>query len=56
MPKYRLDTGFVGSISAEDEKFSRAVKVHSMTSFRGEVKLLAPYCKNLQHVKKACGV
>jgi hypothetical protein len=31
--------------------FLRAINIHSMPSFRGEVKLEAPYHKILQHVK-----
>jgi hypothetical protein len=40
----------------KDDRFLRAIKIHSMASFRGEVKLSAPCCKILWHVKVACGV
>jgi hypothetical protein len=41
---------------AEDNGFLRAIKISSMTSFQGEVKLSAPCCKILWHVKDPCGV
>jgi hypothetical protein len=28
-------------------------KIHGMTSFRGEVKLLVPCCKILRHIKES---
>jgi hypothetical protein len=36
---------------AEDDGFSRAIKIRSTTSFGGEVKPLAPWRKILRHVK-----
>jgi hypothetical protein len=45
----------MGSNPAKDNGFLRAIKIHSTASFRGEVKLLAPCCKILQHVKNPCG-
>jgi hypothetical protein len=37
---------------AKGEGFLRAIKFHSMPSFGGEVTLLAPCHKILQHVKE----
>jgi hypothetical protein len=45
-----LDSEFAGSIPAKDNGFLRAIKIHSMTSFRGEGKPSAPCLKILQHV------
>jgi hypothetical protein len=42
---------FVGSSLVESNGFLGVIKVSSMTSFRGEVKPLAPFCKILWHVK-----
>jgi hypothetical protein len=36
---------------AEGDRFLRAIEIRSTPSFRGEVKLLAPCYKILQHVK-----
>jgi hypothetical protein len=41
----------VGSIPAEGDGFSRAIKIRSTPSFRGEVKLSAPCHKVLWYVK-----
>jgi hypothetical protein len=46
-----LDPRFVGSNTAEFNGFSRAIKICSTTSFRGEVKLAISCCKVLHHVK-----
>jgi hypothetical protein len=42
----------MGSNLAKDEGFLRAVKIHSMTSFEGEVKASVQCCKLLRHVKE----
>jgi hypothetical protein len=47
-----LDPRFAGSDPAKDNEFLRVMKIHSMPSFQGEVKPLAPCCKILQHVKE----
>jgi hypothetical protein len=41
---------FAGSNSTKDDGFSMAIKIHSMTSIRGQEKLVVPH-KILQHVK-----
>jgi hypothetical protein len=41
---------FVGSNLAKSNVFLRAIKIHSRTSFGGEVKLLVPCHKILLHV------
>jgi hypothetical protein len=41
----------VGSNPTEGDGFLRVTKSHSVPSFRGEVKPLAPCCKILQHIK-----
>lgn len=46
-----MDIRFMGSNLAKSDRFLRAIKIHSKTSFGGEVKLLAPCCEILQHVK-----
>jgi hypothetical protein len=46
-----LDPRFAGSNLAESNEFSRMIKIHSITSFRGEEKMWAPCCKSLNHVK-----
>jgi hypothetical protein len=46
-----LDPRFVSSDSVEGDEFLRAIKFHSTPSFEGEVKMLAPCCKILWHVK-----
>jgi hypothetical protein len=48
---FALDTRFMGSNPAEDEGPLRAIKICSMTSFRGLVKLV-PSHKILWHVKE----
>jgi hypothetical protein len=47
-----LDPRFAGSNLGEDNGFLIAIKIHSMTSYGGEVKLSVPCCKILQHVKE----
>jgi hypothetical protein len=47
-----LDPGFAGSDLAKDYRFLRVIKILSMTSFGGEVKLLVPCHKFLWHVKE----
>jgi hypothetical protein len=37
----------------QGEGFLRAIKIHSTCSFGGEIKLEAPCCKILWHVKKS---
>jgi hypothetical protein len=39
-----MNPRFSGSNPAEDNGFFNAINIHSMTSFRGEVKPLAPSC------------
>jgi hypothetical protein len=41
----------MGSNPADDDGLLRVIKIHSMTSFKGEVKLVVPCCKILWHVK-----
>jgi hypothetical protein len=41
----------VGSNVPEDDQFLRAIKIHSTTSFRGEVKAAISCCKILRPVK-----
>jgi hypothetical protein len=45
-----LDPKFLGSNLAEDDGYLTAIKIHSTTSVRGEVKPSVPYSKILQHV------
>jgi hypothetical protein len=42
---------FVASNPTENYEFLKAIKIRSMTSFRGKVKPSAPCRKILQHVK-----
>jgi hypothetical protein len=51
-----LDPRFMVSNPAKDDGFLRVIKIHSPTSYRGEVKLLAPCRKFLWHVKEPCEV
>jgi hypothetical protein len=44
----------VSSNLAKDDEFLRAIKVHSMTSFVGEVKPLIPCRKILCYVEESC--
>jgi hypothetical protein len=46
----------MGSDLAEDGGFLRAIIIRITTFFRGEVKLVVPCCKTLQHVKDLCGM
>jgi hypothetical protein len=46
-----LDPRLVGSNLAEGNCFLRVIKIYSTFSFGGEVKLSAPFCKILRHVK-----
>jgi hypothetical protein len=46
-----LDPRFAGSNPADDDGFLRVIKIHSATSFGGEVKPSVP-CHHLQHVKE----
>jgi hypothetical protein len=46
-----LDTGLAGSDPAEDDGILTAIKIHSTTSFGGELKPSVPCRKNLRHVK-----
>jgi hypothetical protein len=46
-----LDPRFAGSNSTKDDRFLRAIKICSTTSFGGEVKPLVPYHKILHCVK-----
>jgi hypothetical protein len=46
-----MDPKFAGSNPTKDNGFLRVMKVHSTTSFRGDVKLSVPCHKILQHVK-----
>jgi hypothetical protein len=43
---------FAGSNAAKDDGFLRAIKIHSTTSFGGEVKQSVPCRKILRHVKE----
>jgi hypothetical protein len=43
----------MGSNQAEDDGFVRAIKIHSITYFRGEVKLSVPCHNILRHVKES---
>jgi hypothetical protein len=47
-----LDPRFAGSNPAEDNGLFRAIKIHSTTSFGGEIKSSAPCRKILRHVIK----
>jgi hypothetical protein len=47
-----VDPRFEGLNPGEGDGLSRAIKIRSMTSFGGEVKLSAPFCKILRHVKE----
>jgi hypothetical protein len=49
-----LDSRFTGSNPAKDNGFLMAVKIRILTSFGGDVKLLVPCCKILQHIKECC--
>jgi hypothetical protein len=51
----QLEPWFAGSKTAEDNGFLRGIKIQSTPSFRGEVKLLAPFRKILQHDKDPSG-
>jgi hypothetical protein len=51
-----MDPRFAGSNLSEGDEFLRAIKIHSIPSFRGEVKLLAPCHKILWYIKNSCGV
>jgi hypothetical protein len=42
----------MGSVPAENDGFLRVINIHSMPSFRREVKPSIPCHKILQHVKK----
>jgi hypothetical protein len=42
----------MGSNPAKGSRFLKAIRIHSTTSFRGEVKLLAPCHEFLWHVKE----
>jgi hypothetical protein len=46
----------MGSNLAKGVGFLRMIKVHSMTFFRAEVKLSAPYRKIVWHVKDPCKI
>jgi hypothetical protein len=46
----------MGSNPAKDDGILRATKINSITSFRGDVKPLAPCLKILRHVKEICGI
>jgi hypothetical protein len=46
-----LDPRFVVSNSVEIDRFLRAIKIHSMHSFGGEVKPSSPCQQIFQHVK-----
>jgi hypothetical protein len=46
-----LGPRFVDYNPAERDRFLRLIKIHSMTSFREEVKPLDPCHRILQHVK-----
>jgi hypothetical protein len=43
----------MGSNPSKVKVFLRAIKIHSTCSFGGEIKLEAPCCKILWHVKKS---
>jgi hypothetical protein len=47
-----LDPKFADSNPAEDDGFLRAIKISSISSFGGEVKLFAPFRMILRHVKE----
>jgi hypothetical protein len=49
-----LDIGpkVCGLKPGQGDGFLRAIKIHSTSSFRGEVKLEAPCCKILWYVKE----
>jgi hypothetical protein len=49
-----LDEGFAGLNPAEDDGFSRAIKICNLTSFGGEGKPSVPCRKILRHVEKPC--
>jgi hypothetical protein len=51
-----LDPRFASSNPAESYVFLGGIKIHSITSFGGEVKLSAPCRKILRHVKNATGM
>jgi hypothetical protein len=48
------DPRFAGSNQAKDNGFLRTIKIGSMTSFGGEVKLVVPCREILWHVKDTC--
>jgi hypothetical protein len=47
-----LDPRFIGSNLAKDGGFLRFIKICTMASFRGELKLSVPSYKILQHVEE----
>jgi hypothetical protein len=47
-----LDPRFTGSNLAKVDGFVRAIKIHNMTSFGGEVKPSVPCCNILWPVKE----
>jgi hypothetical protein len=47
-----LDVRFMDSNPGKDSGFLRVMKIHSMTSFRGEVKPSVPCGKILRHDKE----
>jgi hypothetical protein len=47
-----LDPRFAGSSPSKDDGFLRAIKIHSTTSFGGEVKPVVPCSKILWHIKE----
>jgi len=49
-------TNVSSSNPAKDDGFLRAIKIHSMTYFQGEVKPAVLCCKTLQHVKDPCSM
>jgi hypothetical protein len=51
-----LDIRFAGSNLAKGDGFLRVIKICSMLTFQGKVKLPAPHHKILQHVKNSCVV
>jgi hypothetical protein len=52
----QLDLRFAGSDPAEDDTFSRAIKIRIAPSFGEEIKPPAQCRKVLRHVKNPCGV
>jgi hypothetical protein len=51
-----LDPGFVDSNPAEDDGILKAIKMCTMTSFRGELKPAVICCKILWPVKDPCSL